>query len=81
MAEGAAISRWCAAAEPEIWTSLGLNGDPDEDFPVDQRRRCEFERRHDTHHIDCCASDNEKESWACTCPCHSGDTAVHARGA
>lgn len=67
------VSRWCAATEPEIWTELGRDGEPDEDFPVDPHRRCAFERRkgHDDEcHRECCWGELEAESRDCTCMCH-----------
>lgn len=73
------ISRWCAAAEPEVWTALGQDGEPDVAFAVDQHRRCVFERRkgHDDEcHRVCCWSAEETESRDCTCPCHP-DAASH----
>lgn len=71
-----AVSRWCAAPEPEIWTSLGQDGEPDEDFPVDVHDRCRFER-HKGHnhpcHRECCWGPAEVESRDCSCPCHACD--------
>lgn len=70
-----AISRWCAGA-PEIWKSLGLGGEPDEDFEVSPHDRCTFERHKGHDHPDhrrCCWSAAEAESRDCTCPCHAAD--------
>lgn len=66
------ISRWCAALEPEIWTSLGQDGEPDEDFAVSPHVRCRFEwRKGHCEQDDYCWSDDEREARLCTCKCHS----------
>lgn len=69
-------SQWCQSPR-EQWTVLGKARDGSEDvaFEVDQRARCEFERRkgHDWNgHRYCCWGPDETESRDCACPCHTG---------
>lgn len=69
------LSRWCAATEPEIWELNTNDGDGNwtaTPITVSPHDLCRYERRHDRSHLDCCAGDDEKESWACTCACHEG---------
>lgn len=31
---------------------------------------CRYQRHHHPDHLDCCGSPDERESYACECPCH-----------
>lgn len=67
-----AISRWCAAPEPEIWQWHNEETDQWENSPVDQHDRCKFEwRKGHCEFDDYCWSDDEREARLCTCKCHS----------
>ena len=69
------LSRWCAAGVIEVdvcedfktWNTVQASG---HDW-------CRNERWHDEYHgkdPGCCAAPEERESWACGCPCHTSPT-------
>ena len=68
-----ALSRWCAAGTVEV-DVLGEDLRTWETVPASGHDRCHSERWHDEFHgrdPGCCAGPEERESWACECPCHA----------
>jgi hypothetical protein len=66
------LSEWCASpTRLEAETTTGDGGW--KTVYQNQHSWCHYQRWHDEYHgkdPGCCATPEERESWACECPCH-----------
>ena len=72
------LSRWCAERTITTTHLTTESGEP-EDVQMSGHVWCGQQRWHDEYHgkdPGCCASPDEKESWACSCACHLIDAGL-----
>ena len=72
-ASATALSRWCAAGTIEVEVCEDPGSGVWETRQSSGHGWCQSERWHDEYHgkdPGCCAGPEERESWACECPCH-----------
>jgi hypothetical protein len=64
------LSQWCATHEFPM-EYLDDRGNFQK-WRVEGHVLCPAQRWHTIVHWDCCFTDDEAESWGCTCECHEG---------
>lgn len=71
------LSQWCATKSYPYEICDDVSKDVWRRVQVSGHNVCLSQRWHDPDHLECCARPDERESYACQCPCHPPGSWAH----